>query len=107
MPSEMGYSRVDIANAAVEAPMVDPTMSDMGYTPVDLAIYAVDALHNTAGLPWWASIGVMTFGFRLALFPLNVYTMRNTMRLSKMTPDMTKLSEEMKKRYVFALHLTC
>lgn len=44
--------------------------------------------HLTTGLPWYATIGVVVIGIRLAIFPLMVRGIANNARLAHIQPKM-------------------
>lgn len=43
---------------------------------------SLNFLHSTTGLPWWLTIPLMTFTFRITIFPVMLAQIRNTYRLS-------------------------
>ncbi|KAG7192432.1 Mitochondrial inner membrane protein oxa1 [Scheffersomyces spartinae] len=68
----------------------------LGYTyPSDIAGRLLEALHISAGLPWWASIMVACIVVRLALVPMYVKMTRNMAKLSHIRPELDVISEKM------------
>jgi len=53
-------------------------------------------LHDTHGLPWWASIVSVTLILRTLIIPINVRLLRNSMRMKIVLPKVDKLNEVMK-----------
>ena len=86
----------DAANSAAEltsfAGPLDP--DSYWHTLPRLAQTALEHVHSLTGLPWWASILVLTLGLRLAIVPLSVGQARATTANAIMRPELAKLSEE-------------
>eukprot|EP00516_Mucochytrium_quahogii_P006354 CAMPEP_0203757416 /NCGR_PEP_ID=MMETSP0098-20131031/10487_1 /ASSEMBLY_ACC=CAM_ASM_000208 /TAXON_ID=96639 /ORGANISM=" , Strain NY0313808BC1" /LENGTH=364 /DNA_ID=CAMNT_0050649625 /DNA_START=204 /DNA_END=1298 /DNA_ORIENTATION=+ len=76
--------------------LVDPTRADLGWGPVDMITSGIDFMHTAHGLPWWGSIIAMTLAFRVALFPLTVFTMTGQERMKTLQPEMKKMQEQAK-----------
>jgi len=56
-------------------------------------------VHDTTGLPWWATLAVATLGVRLLVFPLQVMQSRSAARMTKIKPTMDALTSKMKTAY--------
>ncbi|KAJ7552825.1 hypothetical protein O6H91_06G071700 [Diphasiastrum complanatum] len=63
--------------------------------PIAALQHLIEAVHLQAGLPWWGSIVVATILVRTMTFPIVVYQMRATARLSGYDPQ---VAEENQKR---------
>jgi len=48
------------------------------YWPSDYIISLLEFLHVSTGLPWWASIAILTVMLRTAIFPIILKTTRNS-----------------------------
>ncbi|GAB4820631.1 hypothetical protein N2152v2_007677 [Parachlorella kessleri] len=53
-------------------------------------------VHDATGLEWWDSIVATTFGVRLLTFPVMLFQIKNTYKLSQARPEVEKLVEWMK-----------
>jgi YidC/Oxa1 family membrane protein insertase len=53
-------------------------------------------IHDAAGLPWWATIACMTLGLRMALAPVNIALLRNSLRMKIVLPETQRLDHVMK-----------
>lgn len=53
-------------------------------------------LHDTAGLPWWATIGVLTVGLRTIMLPVNISLVRNSAKLNQLRPELGRLGQVMR-----------
>lgn len=80
---------------AVTLPMFDATK--LTYYPIDMVIGAVNQLHESSGLPWWASIMSFAFVFRVTCMPFIVKTKQNAARLNYAKEDMEKAQNYGKK----------
>eukprot|EP00899_Mesostigma_viride_P026715 jgi/Mesvir1/7228/Mv19045-RA.1 len=58
----------------------------------------IEAVHVSAGLPWWAAIVACTFAVRTAVLPLTVMQMKNAAAMTMMRPEMEALNNEMRDR---------
>jgi YidC/Oxa1 family membrane protein insertase len=58
--------------------------------------YVIEKVHETTGLPWWASIMLTTLGIRTATFPIMLMQIKNTYALSQAKPEVEALVEHMK-----------
>lgn len=62
-------------------------------------------LHDTTGLPWWATIILSTVMLRTIItLPLTVYQYRITARLEQITAEMPAIIQELKQETVVAKH---
>jgi membrane protein insertase Oxa1/YidC/SpoIIIJ len=52
-------------------------------------------LHDAAHLPWWATIVGATLALRMALAPVNVLLLRNTLRMKLLAPQVAALEARM------------
>ncbi|KAG5457445.1 MAG: 60Kd inner membrane protein-domain-containing protein, partial [Olpidium bornovanus] len=76
------------------------SISDLGlggYTPAGLVEQVVEAVHVYSGLPFWATIAATTLAFRLALFPVQLSALRNTVRQSNIQPEYQELATKLRK----------
>ncbi|KAJ1618336.1 60Kd inner membrane protein-domain-containing protein [Pavlovales sp. CCMP2436] len=72
-----------------------PTLSSLHQLwqqPVSYARRSLTALHEATGLPWWATFACATIGLRMATLPLNIYMMRNVLRLKQRRPEVKQIS---------------
>lgn len=74
------------------------SVADLGYYPSDLVCQGVELLHQTSGLPYWATIVGITFALRTMLLPVAFQAMRNSAKLANMKPEMDIMQERMKVR---------
>lgn len=63
---------------------------------VDRVIEGLGMIHDMTGMPWWATIAVGTVGIRTLLVPLAIKTIRNSVKMSIIKPEMTALQDQMK-----------
>ena len=68
------------------------------WLPVKAAQWLLDVVHLSTGLPWWASIVAATLLVRAVILPLAVMQYRNGARMTLMRPDMTRLTEDFRRR---------
>jgi hypothetical protein len=66
------------------------------YAPTQGIQQLLVAIHSASGLDWWASIMLTTFGVRLLTFPVMLYQIKNTYKMSQARPELEKLVEWMK-----------
>ncbi|CAN6642724.1 mitochondrial inner membrane protein Oxa1p [Trichomonascus vanleenenianus] len=64
------------------------------YWPPDLFQHIFEYAHIYTGLPWWATIAVVTVGMRVAMLPMYYKASDTTARFSKLQPEMQKILEE-------------
>lgn len=62
---------------------------------VKLVEAGLHALHDAAGLPWWATIVAATLALRTLLVPVNVALLRNTLRMKMIHPQVAALEAKM------------
>jgi YidC/Oxa1 family membrane protein insertase len=79
----------------------EPILSaaDLGYYPSELVMQGVELLHQTTGLPYWATIVGITFALRTMLLPVAFKAMRNSARMANMKPELEILQERMKVKF--------
>ena len=46
---------------------------------------------ETTGLPWWATIASATLGIRVAIAPINIALLRNSLRMKLLLPELNEL----------------
>lgn len=96
--SDLGAPSLDSPSPGSGDSLLDPTSIVDLAAASDAAAFAQEALnhwplitglqsslnflHTTTGLPWWLTIPLMTFTFRIAIFPVMLSQIRNTYRLS-------------------------
>ena len=66
-----------------------------GWSPSGMLQQLLDSTAYYTGLPWWATIILITCGIRLSVAPLLVYVQGNSIRLSNIQPQMQNLMSEM------------
>ncbi|KAG9127701.1 Mitochondrial inner membrane protein oxa1l [Ceratobasidium sp. 392] len=65
--------------------------------PSGLVQSTLELIHVQTGLPWWASIVLLTALVRTAVLPLNLRLMGNASRLARVQPQFTALTEQVKR----------
>ncbi|CAE7085177.1 unnamed protein product [Rhizoctonia solani] len=68
-----------------------------GYWPSGWVQTGIEFLHVQTGLPWWASILVLTAIVRASLLPLNLRLVGNASRLARVQPQLAVLTEQIKR----------
>lgn len=63
--------------------------------PPDLIQHLMEIVHVSTGLPWWATITVVTLGVRFALFPLYVKSSDMMAKNAKIKPELDELQAKM------------
>jgi len=111
-----GASRGFAASSAVEKDVgetevgvtetIMPTVDGQGWEVASAAAdsnvlsagleYAMEFVHVQTGMPWWATVVATTFALRTVLFPVVIYQMKNTAKLSLARPEIEKLAEQLK-----------
>lgn len=111
-----GTSRGFAASSAVEKDVgetevgvtetIMPTVDGQGWEVASAAAdsnvlsagleYAMEFVHVQTGMPWWATVVATTFALRTVLFPVVIYQMKNTAKLSLARPEIEKLAEQLK-----------
>lgn len=91
-----------VTHEAIEGGYVD------GQSPhITLIQDFLNAIHDTVGLPWWASIALTTLAFRVCVLPLNIALIRNSARLGVIRNELdaqAKLIQETEQEYVERVH---
>ncbi|GAQ87219.1 cytochrome oxidase biogenesis protein [Klebsormidium nitens] len=64
--------------------------------PIAAIQYMLEAMHQYTGLPWWATIAATTLTARACLFPITLFQMRSTARMSAARPELEVLSKKMR-----------
>jgi len=64
--------------------------------PMAMCESLIHLIHDSAGLPWYASIALATVAGRVALFPLQVFTSRSTAAMTLIQPQQDALQKRMK-----------
>lgn len=102
IPSDISSSTSSIVDSLLSEPVAHQ-MGDFaaqgfgGYWPTGMIQTALEFLHVQTGLPWWASIIVVTAVVRTAVLPLNLRLMGNASRLARVQPQFTALTEQVKR----------
>ncbi|ORZ32510.1 60Kd inner membrane protein-domain-containing protein [Catenaria anguillulae PL171] len=65
------------------------------FTPVGLIQNALELVHVTTGMPWWASIIVVTLAIRGALTPLIISMQRTSAIMHNLKPEVDKITAAM------------
>ncbi|KAJ9053726.1 hypothetical protein DSO57_1021517 [Entomophthora muscae] len=82
------------------APLHFGSFAELGlcnYTPVGLLEKLMEVVAVTTGMPWWATIGVVTLFIRAATLPLIIHTNQRSTRLHNIKPDMDAISARLKR----------
>lgn len=87
-------SIVEVAAVAERAAL--DLASEGCWAPTRGLQYIIEKVHETTGLPWWASIMLTTVGIRSATFPIMLMQIKNTYALSKAKPEVEALVEHLK-----------
>lgn len=64
--------------------------------PMAAVEWVLLSVHETTGLPWWATIAVTTVSFRMAFAPMQIFQSKSVAKMSKIRPEMDRLSALMK-----------
>jgi YidC/Oxa1 family membrane protein insertase len=72
-----------------EAPLVRSALSH--WPTSEVVVAGLRALREATGLPWWATITAATLGMRVALAPINILLLRNSLRIKMELPELTRL----------------
>ena len=94
-PSVHAYTLSEAYNAASTVAFAS---SNHHWLPVKTVQFLLDFVHLSTGLPWWASIVAATLLVRVTLLPLAVSQYRNGARMTVMRPEMTRVTEDFKRR---------
>ncbi|CAE6417882.1 unnamed protein product [Rhizoctonia solani] len=96
----------DAASTALDALSSSPAAHQMGdfaaagfggLWPSGWVQTSLEFLHVQTGLPWWASILVLTAIVRTSLLPLNLGLVGNASRLARVQPQLAVLTEQIKR----------
>ncbi|KAL4541174.1 hypothetical protein Ndes2526B_g05717 [Nannochloris sp. 'desiccata'] len=87
-------SIVEVAAVAERAAL--DLASEGCWAPTRGLQYVIEKVHETTGLPWWASIMLTTIGIRTATFPIMLMQIKNTYALSQAKPEVEALVEHLK-----------
>ena len=87
-------SIVEVAAVAERAAL--DLASEGCWAPTRGLQYIIEKVHETTGLPWWASIMLTTVGIRSATFPIMLMQIKNTYALSQAKPEVEALVEHLK-----------
>lgn len=67
---------------------------DSWWWPADFLARTLEATYVYTGLPWWATIAIVTVGMRLTMFPLYVKSSDVTARLSHVREELDDLNQK-------------
>ncbi|KAH3685266.1 hypothetical protein WICPIJ_003740 [Wickerhamomyces pijperi] len=89
-----------VSQAAGEASLQFGYLQSIGlakswWWPPDLIQHILEITHVTTGLPWWATITVVTLGVRAALFPLYVKSSDMMARNAKIKPQLDVIQNKL------------
>lgn len=102
IPSDLVSSSSSITDSLLSEPVAHQ-MGDFaaqgfgGWSPSGMVQSSLEFLHVQTGLPWWASILIVTALVRTAVLPLNLRLMGNASRLARVQPQFTALTEQVKR----------
>lgn len=63
--------------------------------PPDLIQHLLEIVHVSTGLPWWATISLVTIGVRAAIFPLYVKSSDTMARNAKIKPQLDEIQAKL------------
>lgn len=66
------------------------------YLPTQVMEYTLEFAHVMTGLPWWATIALVTVGARALLFPCAVYGQKHLAKVNQVKPEIQLLMEKQK-----------
>ena len=69
------------------------------WTPAGLFRWTLEICQSTTGLPWGPTIILGTLLWRVALVPMSIHTTRFGTKMTRITPQVQALSEELKEAY--------
>ena len=81
-----------VLTRAQEIVAIQPMMDELTYFPPSVMIRILEQTWEYAQCPWYQAIIVTTLGFRFAMTPLMIRSMRNNSRMAHMKPDMELLN---------------
>jgi YidC/Oxa1 family membrane protein insertase len=85
------------ASDAVVATSTAPTAGGWIFgKPMALVETLLVTVHDTSGLPWWATIAATTAAVRLAFVPLQIYQSKGIAKMAIIKPQIDELSAKMR-----------
>ncbi|KAL0583652.1 hypothetical protein ABG067_006465 [Albugo candida] len=90
-----------LALSPLDVSVSDVVTKQESFFLVELSQSFIEALHSTAGLPWWAALSISGVLLRAALFPLFLVQVKSIQRMKDAGGDIRKLSSAI--RYTRAL----
>jgi membrane protein insertase Oxa1/YidC/SpoIIIJ len=72
-----------------DAIMIDHSLTTWWTTSYVTA--ALRKLHDSSGLPWWATIAAVTLALRVAVMPINLMLLRNSLRMKIVHPEVVSM----------------
>lgn len=85
-------SALEAVSDAQQTAEAATALSSDWYDPV---MTAIESLHESAGLPWWATVAAITVAARTAVLPLTLSTIRNSAKMQAVKPDLDALKQRM------------
>lgn len=79
-----------MATASEHVATLDSLGKLSSWPNVHYAQQMLDWVVETTGLPWWATIAVLTVSIRVAVFPIAVKGQSNAIRLANINPEMQR-----------------
>eukprot|EP01116_Phalansterium_solitarium_P023565 TRINITY_DN8329_c0_g1_i1.p1 TRINITY_DN8329_c0_g1~~TRINITY_DN8329_c0_g1_i1.p1 ORF type:complete len:455 (-),score=92.33 TRINITY_DN8329_c0_g1_i1:146-1510(-) len=79
--------QADLVAAIAEPAVVEPSW-------YDFAVRGLQWVHETSGLPWWATIVSTVVVLRVLVLPLQVLVMRNSALMSHLQPKMEEITKK-------------
>lgn len=80
-----GLGLVTGSDSGLEASNLDSTW----YSPFqDSLIWMMDGIHDLTGLPWWLVISISTVAFRISLFPVLIFQLKQMEKIAKLIPKL-------------------
>ncbi|XP_034943447.1 mitochondrial inner membrane protein OXA1L [Chelonus insularis] len=76
----------------------EPTFASLGlgsWYPSGIVQQMLEFIHVTGDLPWWASITIGTIVIRTLVFPLVIYSQRQTVHMHNVLPEMQKIQADL------------
>ena len=66
------------------------------FPPIRCAEKLLETMHDSTGLPWWASLAVTTIMLRtLVTLPLSIYASFITVRIERLQPELKELAKQL------------
>ena len=95
VPVNLDESVKEVLNATIStAAGIDPPLNTLGYTPSALVVRFISLVHETTGLPWWATISMITLAFRLSIFPTVIRSQRESYKLQQAKPIIEQIQRD-------------